>query len=167
MSPRGANVGGDEVARVESEDFHRLYLAARDADRKLATALRKAIREAGKPIVSDVRDQIDQIPSSGRHSTGVRQALKAGTRVAISTSARGAGAKFVTSPSKLPSAKRALARAMNKESFRRRVFGSDTWVQQAGHPYFSSTIYAHEPQVRAGIKQALEDVAGQLAEGTT
>lgn len=166
--PRGAIVGDAQVVRIESADFHRLYMASKEFAPDLAKELRKAIRRAGGPIVRDIRSAIDEIPSSGRYRTGVRAALKAGTRVSISTSRTGAGAKFVTNPSRLPAAKRSLAKAMNKAAFRHPVLGNrEAWVEQAGHPYFGSTIYDHANEVRTSIAAAIQDAADRLAERTS
>lgn len=160
---RSGGGGDDQIARVESEDFHALSVATKDADSVLYRGLRKAMREAGAPIVADVRAEIDKIPSSGRRSTGIRAGLKAGTRVAISTSAKSAGIRIVTSPSKLPPGKRALAKAMNADHFRHPVFGRKEYVQQAGRPYFGAAIDRHRAEVRDRIEQVMADTAAELS----
>ena len=160
---RSGGGGDDQIATVESEDFHALFVAAKDADATLYKGLRKAMREAGAPIVADVRAEIDKIPSSGKHRTGIRTALKAGTRVAISTSAKSAGIRIVTSPSKLPPNKRGLAKAMNRERFRHPVFGRPgQYAEQAGRPYFGAAIDRHRAEVRDRIEQVMVDTAAEI-----
>lgn len=149
--------------RVDSADFHRLFLATRDADKVLYAQLRKAMRAIGKPLVDDVRSQIDGIPSGGGAGTGVRAALKAGTRVSISTSAKSAGLSLVTSPTRLPQAKRALAKAMNTPAFRHHVFGGSEWVSQAGNPYFGRVVGQHVPDMHRKIRAALDATADEIA----
>ena len=155
-------MNGDEVRVVRSEDFHRLFLATRDADRVLYRQLRAALRDAGKPIVSDVKRAIAAIPSSGRYHSGVRAALIAGTRVSISASQRSAGIKIVTSPSRLPAGKKPLAKAMNKPAFRHPVFGGG-WAVQSGNPYFDQVISRHVADVHREVARAMEHTAEQIA----
>ena len=161
-SVRSGGSGTDQVVKIESADFHRLFVATRDADTVLYRELRKAMRAAGKPIVDDVRAEIDKIPSSGRYRTGIRTALKAGTRVAISTSPRSAGIRIVTSPSRLPASKRALAKALNQPRFRHPIFGGKTFAEQSGRPYFGAVIGRHRDDVTRRIAAVMDDMGRRL-----
>ena len=168
MPPRENYAAGDDVehVRIESEDFHRLFVATKDADAVLYRGLRKALREAAGPMVAGIRAQIDLIPSSGK-STGVRAALKAKTRASISTSARSAGVRIVTSPRRLPPGKRVLAKSLNKAAFRHPVFGNrEEWVNQSGRPYFGATINAHTEETRRRVQAVMEDMSETLRKAT-
>lgn len=197
MPPRENFAAGEEteVARIESEDFHRLFVATKDADAVLYRGLRKALREAAGPMVDAVKHEIDQIPSSGKYRSGVRAALKAGTRASISNSARRAGVRIVTSPRRLPPNKRPMAKALNKEVFRHPVFADPTrvrslrsrvvnamnrlrvklgqepvksweWVNQSGRPYFGATITAHTEDTRRRVQAVMEDMSETLRKAT-
>ena len=159
---RSGGSGTDQGVRIESADFHRLFVATRDADTVLYRELRKAMRAAGKPIVDDVRAEIDKIPSSGRYRTGIRTALKAGTRVSISNSPRTAGIRIVTSPSRLPASKRALAKTLNQPRFRHPLFGGATFVEQSGRPYFGAVIGRHKADVTRRIAAVMDDMGKRL-----
>lgn len=195
--PRENFAAGDdaEIARIESADFHKLFIATKDADKILYRDLRKALRDAAEPMVADVKQQIGQIPSSGKYRTGVRAALQAGTRASISTSERRAGVRIVTSPRRLPPNKRVMAKALNKEKFRHPVFADPArprslrsravnamnrirvklgkepvksweWVEQEGRPYFGKVITSHKDDVRDRVQQVLIDYTELLRKAT-
>ncbi len=180
--------GDGQSLRIESEDLYRLFKETRDFDKKLYAQLRKAMRDAGRPIVDDVRSEIMRIPSSGKYRTGVRRSLAAGTSVSIgASSAKSAGIRIKTSPRRLPPGKRKLARKMNYESWRHPVFARDTgvrrvsnrlrkavggqgvqswtWVEQKGRPYFGVTIAKHYPEVQEGLRAAFLRTFDQLHRG--
>lgn len=191
----GPSGGGDGPLpiTIESGEFKALFDAAKDIDRKLYARMRAQLRKAAAPIVVDIRANIDQIPSSGRYRTGVRDKLKAGTRAAmLASSERTAGVRIVTSPRLLPPEKRPLAKAFNRHqgSFRHPVFpnpdqprdsrtrgarllrkltgkdpGSWKWITQKGHPYFGEVVYAHRDQVVANMRTVLDDIRDQLNTG--
>jgi len=169
---------------IESKDFHALFTATRDHDRRLYAELRKGLRLAAKPMVDDIKSAIDTIPSSGRYRSGVRAGLKAGTRASIlASSARTAGVRITTSPSKLPAGKRPLAKAMNRTAFRHPVFAdpervrnsrssgggvvggrvqSWVWVEQPGRPYFGEVIGKHYDDTRQEVERAYLRAAADL-----
>jgi hypothetical protein len=158
--------------RIESADWLELFKATKDIDRRLYAELRKSLRKAADPIVSDVRAGIREIPS--KSNGGTRDALAAGTRASIlASSQRTAGVRIVTSPNRLPAAKRPLAKAFNLEKFRHPVFAragavrrlasrlrggepgqSWKWVEQEGRPYFGAAILAHQQAVREDMEAA-------------
>lgn len=174
------STGNTEEWRIDSAEWHELFKATRDFDTALYRELRSALRKAGGPIVTDVRAEIGKIPSrgvskarathklkSGKRITltegGIRTRLQAGTRVGIlASSARTAGIRIVTSPNKLPASKRALAKAMNKPTFRHPVFDTGGWVEQSGRPYFGAVIGKHADEVRDDMKRAFLRTAAQL-----
>jgi hypothetical protein len=151
-----------EGLRIESPDLFRLFRDTRDFDKKLYAQLRKAMREAGRPLVEDIRAEIMRIPSSGRHRGGIRSALAAGTNVSIgAASERSAGITVRTSTRRLPHGKRSLGRAFNKATFRHPVFARAwlrrnriKWVQQPGRPYFGATVARHYPDVQERLRAA-------------
>jgi hypothetical protein len=77
----------------------------------------------------------------------------------VSFAKRSAGARIVTSASRLPSAHKGLLNVYNKKSFRHPVFGDkDVWVAQEGRPYFGSVILkAMNDAVANEIFSAIDD----------
>ena len=150
------------MIELTGPDFAALSAALKGADKKVQTEMRKAIRKAGEEAVRGIREEIGAIPSSGKHGTGVRAALAAGTTVSISARGRSAGVTIKTSPSRLPGNKRPLAKAMNRASFRHPVFGG-TYVSQAGNPYFGKVVAEHYPSMRAGILDAMVTAERKIA----
>lgn len=158
-----AGPGQGESYYIESPELHALFVATKQWDKKLYAELRAGLRDAAKPLVAAVKAEIGRIPSSGRYRTGVRAGLQAGTRASIrASSAKSAGVRIVTSPSRLPAGKRPLVRAFNKQSSRHPTFGGG-YVTQAGRPYFGSVILAHQESVRREMVAAVERAAAALA----
>jgi hypothetical protein len=168
--------------RIESADWLALFNATKDLDRKLYAELRRTLRKAADPIVSDVRAGIRAVPS--KSNGGTRDALAAGTRASIlASSQRTAGVRIVTSPNRLPAGKRPLAKAFNLEKFRHPVFaragavrslrnranrlrGRDevqswAWVEQEGRPYFGAAILANHDRVRDEMEAAFVRTAAK------
>lgn len=166
---------GSEL-RIESADWLALFKATKDFDKRLYAELRRSLRKAADPLVSEVREGIRAVPSKS-NAGAVREALAAGTRASIlASSQRTAGVRIVTSPNRLPAAKRPLAKAFNLEKFRHPVFAKDgavrrlsnrirlargadarqswTWVEQEGRPYFGAAILAHQQAVREDMEAA-------------
>ena len=189
--PSSGGGDGPLPITIESAEFKALFDATKAADKKLYSAMRSKLRKAAAPIVADVKANIDQIPSSGRHRTNIREALKGGTRASmLAASERTAGVRIVTSPNKLPPKKRPLAKAFNRHQgeFRHPVFadpdqprdsrtrgarllrklmgkdpGSWKWVTQKGHPYFGEVVYKHRDQVVQDMRAVLDDIQSQLS----
>lgn len=92
-----------EGLRVESQDFRRVLLAAKEFDNKLYAGLRRALRDASAPMVEDMRANIRAIPSAGKHKHGMREKLAGNVRAAIVTggkSGKRAGIRITAKPAK-------------------------------------------------------------------
>jgi hypothetical protein len=72
--------------------------------------------------------------------------------------------RFAASGSKLPPARRAMAKALNKKSFRHPVFGDRTapWVEQAGRPYFGAVILDERERLLEAINKAMDEIAEKV-----
>ncbi len=186
--------GDDFAITITGPDLVELLNAAKGADKKIATELRKAIRKAAEDAVGDVKREIGNIPSKSGGGA-VRAALQAGTRVQIlASSPRTAGVKIITTGAKLPAKKKPLVRAMNRPTFRHPVFANPkhvrsltkdqrlenkwlaargrggekhkswTWVEQQGHPYFDAVLDGRGPQIQTEIAAAAQRAADQIAQ---
>lgn len=122
---------------------------------KLATGIRREIRNAAKVAAKAAQDEVR---GGGQSSTGLREGIARGIRVSISTGARSSGVRIVSSGSGLDASRKPMVKAYNSPSFRHPVFGNaNRWVTQAGRPYFGSVIARHKGEVQQGIERALDD----------
>ena len=155
------------VLRAEAQAFRDLFGKSSQVEPKLKAALRKRMKAAADTAAADVRAEVRKAPpSNGRgRSRGTRAGIAAGIAVTISASPTKVGVAIQASSKKLPDAQRAMVRAYNKPVFRHRVFGSDTWVQQKGRPYFERPIAARRADVEEAVKAAMFDAIESLTEG--
>ena len=156
--------GGDQGFQVviDPTEWFRLK---RDLDRfdpSLARALRRRIKNAGQVAVKSVQHKL------GEDGEGPgRRALIAATRTTVSFGKRSAGARIVTSASRLPSEHKGLLNVYNKTTFRHPLFGDrDHFYPQQGHPYFKAGIYAVlnreiVNEIRAALDDAVVAIGGR------
>lgn len=177
---RGGSGSGDY--RIDAREFSQLMNDVKAFDRDLGLRIRKNIREAAKPIVRDMQDAVTS-PSSKRSSRirvvksrtrgGVRRDVETVTNTSrlvakgitfrVSTGKAGGAGRFVSSSRALPEQRKAMARALNKRSFRHPVFGDNKqWVTQEGRPYFGSVILGNTAPLYDAIENALDEAATAL-----
>ncbi|GAA1787882.1 hypothetical protein [Agromyces lapidis] len=144
---------------IDPTVWNRLAGDLKAYDKKLYAQMRKRIRDAGKIAVDKVRDELGKpAPSRGNHSVGARAGLAAGTRFSLSFSAKRAGVRIVTSPSRLAAGHKGFALAYNKPNWRHPVYGSNEWVSQEGRPYFGKVIgKALNKEILDEIQSAIDD----------
>lgn len=133
--------GGFSVT-IDPTEWYRLKADLDKFDPALSRALRRRIKNAGQVAADEVKKTLrEPSPAGGDDSGEGRAALIAATRVSVSFGNRTAGAKIVTSSSKLSAEHKGLLNVYNKASFRHPVYGNkDNWVAQSGRPYFGSVI---------------------------
>jgi hypothetical protein len=145
--------------RFDAAANGRLMRELRGFDRTLYTRTRARIRARVRPVLDDVKAEILK---GGPSRTGMRAGLAAGTRASISTGKQ-ANVTIVTSPSKLPANKAAMARTWNKETFRHPLFGDRWhWYSQAGHEFFLPTILKHRLAFQQAYLSALQDAIREI-----
>lgn len=164
--------------RIDAREFSELLNAAKEFEKGLGLRLRKNIRDAAKPIVKDMRDAVTS-PTSKRSAsirvtkrkrgqdvevqTHTAALVAKGIRFRVGTGKTGGTGAFVSSSSALPAERKAMARALNKKSFRHPVFGdSNHWVTQTGRPYFGSVILGNTDALYQAIEKALDEAATAL-----
>lgn len=133
----------------------------------LQRELRKEIRQAGQPVVADLRRAVmgvDVTSSEGGTappdtSTGLRARVAKAT--GLSVTAR--GIRFRVSGRRLgnfPGAAKYLEAVGRYARWRHPVFGNrDRWVEQRGDPWFYPTIRKHAGQFRQACTRAMEKTA--------
>ena len=142
---------------VNVDDFRRLAGKTSELEPRLKRELRASIRLAAERAADDARTTIDNGPST----TGLRMAIAQGIRVTVMTG-NTAGIRITTAVSQMPEGKQKLVRAMDKQSFRHPIFGTDGWVEQSGRPYFASVIYKHREDVSQEIQAAMQRALDSL-----
>ena len=148
-------------ARFDSAEFSRLIKGIRGFDKTLATQTRKRLRDAAMPAVADVKRELQ---AGGPSRTGLRAGLAAGTKVSIRTGRTG-GVSIRTTSAKLPPGKAPMVKALEKQSFRHRVFGRNEWVVQSGLGYFRPVLNPHLTRMRDGMELALRDAVSAIEKG--
>jgi hypothetical protein len=155
----------------------------------LRKQLNKAIKDAGQPIVEDVRNAAQGLHSSASHGGGGAQrrkfaASRARTERAAASALRRSGGlrrhvaaatklestqrgvRFVVRSAQLPEDQRNLPRHMNSEKGTRHpVFDNkDKWVAQKWTPagFFSKTISQNSHEFRRYIGTQMEQVKKQI-----
>lgn len=148
---------------------------------------RKAVRDAAKPVLTDVRSTVMrlQIVGQGGTSTNVRGGgraarvrhaatnkarLNAGLRATVASSVRvrslARGVTIEVNKAKLPPDQRSMPNDLeSSKGWRHPVFGNrEVWASQRGGPWFYPTCRRHAEDFRSAIYAAGEDAAAQLAE---
>lgn len=150
-----------EFEATQLASFLRAMKAAEPA---LATATRRNLRRAGDDTIADMRRTVASGPGSGR--TGVQAGISRGLRTSVATGKRTQGVRLTGTAAQIPEGHKPMLRLYNKASFRHPVFGTDTWVSQAGRPYFGSVIHRHENEMLESVWQALEEALEKMAATT-
>ncbi|MFI0481743.1 hypothetical protein [Actinomadura sp. 9N215] len=121
--------------------------------------MRAELKTAAAPMVPAVRGAIRAIPNSsnaqrsraGRRRPGMRTALARAVTVQVRTGGRRAGVSLFMNPRRMADGTKALPAYFEATPgytrFRHPVFGTDTWVTQRPHPYFTRTVNAADKRL--------------------
>jgi hypothetical protein len=166
----------DVPVSVSVDGAQRLKRLSRDlrgaANGDLRRELRRQIRDAGRPVVADVRAaalRVEVESSKGGHvdpdkSTGLRRAVAGATGLSVTAN----GIRIRVSSARLgkthpPKLARYLDASFRYKRWRHPVFGNrDVWVEQTGEPFFFATIRKHTATFRKACLDAMEDVAQKI-----
>lgn len=178
--------------RIDPGKTANFYRQLRDFSPKLTAALRRRIRNAGRLAVNAVIKELEKAREEAGATSGPLdpeslQALINATKVTISFTPRGAGAKIRTGQQMLAAGHQGIAFAYNLASFRHPVFESEAqfdvrlfsanrrrgrvreqgenhdlagWVTQKGHPFFGVAIdRIISTTIQAEVEAAFADAA--------
>lgn len=174
--------GANESITVDAHELRDLIKRLKTVeDRKLKTAMRKALKASADLAVEGVRDVVLEQPPNGRagrkivrrrrtppkraRSSGLRRDIANATRASLlAGSDKGGGQiKVVADDRRLSPQHKGMAKAYNSRRFRHRVFGRDTWAEQPGQAnYFGRGVYAKREEMLARLKAAMDDVTQQI-----
>lgn len=158
-----------------AQRLKKLSKELKDAGRKdLRTQLRREIKDAGKPVVADVKRAalaVDVSSSQGGtarpdKSTGLRARVAKATGLSITAR----GIRIRVSGKKMGDQKN-LAKYLDASlgrytRWRHPVFGNrNNWVEQRGDPFFFATIRKHTRDFRAACSEAMDKVADEIRRG--
>lgn len=138
-----------------------------EADGKiLRRELLKELKATTTPLISDLKAAALAIPSTGTHEgAALRPAIAASLKPTVRLSGQGTGVKIRASKTPQVRGFSLAARRMNKQSFRRRVFGGDTWVEQTGQPgWFDDTTKNRSDDIRRDVLKAIDDTVRMIAQ---
>jgi hypothetical protein len=138
---------------IDSPDLRSLLTALKEVEPKLATDLRRELRRSGDAIIGKQRDALGSGDTRDAIGSGLRTRVTAGkTRQSISVSSSGpkrGGAN--------------MAKLFELRRFRHPVFGSGTWVEQSGFPYFNTPARSGFDEMRERIADVVDDAIGRVA----
>lgn len=169
-----AGVGDGYSVRIDPQEWFRLKKALDGVDKKLTTALRKRLKNAGQVAAEAVIAALrENAPPGAPDPAGMREALQQATKVTVSFGAKAAGVKIKTMGTGLPFEQKPLLAAYDRLEFRHPVFpkGEDRklwkWVPQIGRPYFGASIIplldgAIQDEVRSALDDAVSGIGGKI-----
>lgn len=153
---------------IDPSEWFRLKRELDKFDPALARQLRRRIKNAGALAVDAIKDKLGEpAPGGGADSVGGRAALAAATRMTVSFGKTAAGARIVTSSSKLPAEHKGLLNVYAKKTFRHPLYGNKAyWYPEQGNPYFRPVIYrlidtAIKQEIRFALDDAIRAIGGR------
>lgn len=160
---------GPLLVSVDQQGFAEVFRAIRaETDGKeLRKELSANLRNAARPVVTDLKAAAQALPSQGLpHAQGMplRQAIARSIGTDLRTTGKAAGIRLRAKATPNVRGFRYAARAMNKGSFRHRVFGRDVWVTQTGQPrWFDNVTARNREPFRDAVLSAVEDMRDRIA----
>lgn len=149
--------------RPDSASFDRVAraLSAEAGSSMWRADLSSRMTEAMAPGVAAVRSALMGGGGGGSHEgTPLLPAIAAKVKAMPLAS----GAVIVAGKNGMPRGFKNAPKRFNQRSFRRRVYGSDTWVQQIGVPgWFDDRLEAMHPRLRAAALDALDGRARRIS----
>jgi len=116
---------------IESPDLPGLLRKLKEINPKLATSLRRELRSSGDVIIQAQRAELAE---GGPSATGTRDEIASGLKTRVVAGKTRQGIDIKTTGPKRDGYN--LARIFQSKTIRHPLFGSDTWVEQPGRPYF-------------------------------
>jgi hypothetical protein len=154
---------------VDQQAMQRVAKAMRGEEdgKTLRKELVGELKDAVGPGVSKVQGKLRSVPhaSASRSSPPLGSYLASRVKPQVRLSGRSTGVAVRIAQTPAIRGFKMAARRLNRQSWRRRVFGHDVWVvQNSPIPgYFDDTLAEGKPEYRAGVIRALEKMASRVA----
>ena len=157
---------------IDSQDIKNLAKVLRKVSPTLGREMRRAVREAAKPVITDMKSTIGGNAMSAV-GTGVHAydgptgggGITAKMQRSVSLRVSGGRVRIFVRPGALGSAAKLPAYIDAGTTWRHPVHGNKkAWVSQRGSAagWFTDTAHQHFPQVRKDVQDALDDTARKL-----
>ena len=150
--------------RPDPGSFNRVARAldAEATGREWRADLAVSMEQALQPGVAAVRSALMARGGGGLGHGG--QPLRQAVAAAVHTGPLSSGAQILAGTNGMPRSFRNAPKRLNQRSFRRRVYGSNTWVVQVGAPgWFDDTLSQLRPKLRAAALQVLQRRARRIS----
>lgn len=160
---------------ITSDDIKNLAKVLRQVSPELGRELRRGVRTAAKPVISEMKDAIGGNAMNGQSravdpsraftgggSGGITAKMQRAVRLRIS----GGKVRIYVNQSMMGSANRVPAYIDAGKAWRHPVMGNrSAWVSQAGSAqgWFTDTATKHFPQITNTVQDVLDDVAHKVA----
>ena len=132
---------------VTAPELRQMYRDLKGVEGNLRVELRRGIKEAAQGVLD-----------AAKAEASWSKRIPAATKLKVSFSARSTGVSVEVDGKKAPHA-RPIDHAGKSGTFRHRVFGTDTWVEQPARPFFASAVDSRSPEIERRISQIADDVA--------
>lgn len=158
---------------ITSDDVKNLAKVMRAVSPRLGREMRRAVRQAARPVMTDMRAKIDgnamSASGAGMHAYdgpsgggGITGRMQRSLSIRIS----GGKVRIYVRPAAMGSAAKIPAYIDAGQSWRHPVMGNRrAWVSQTGSAagWFTDTGRAHFPQVKRDVQDVLDEFAAQVA----
>lgn len=161
------------MIKIDDSDLRRAMnhlsraMSAEGVNRKIKRDVSKRLRGLMTPLVAKRRASVLSLPSSGHSGEGMRQAIAKQIRASTRWSAKSGGVSIIQRGRGMPRDFNMAGRAFNRtEGWNPTNLGGTTVHQQMTPvEWFDSVQDATETrQIRHQVIEALDDVAGSLAD---
>lgn len=140
---------------------------------ELQARLRRNLREAGQPVISELRSAVMDVTVSstkggaGRPSYSRDLRVKVARAIRLSVAYRGVRFNVQTQAIGIPKYGAALAKYLDGElpmyrNWRHPVFGKDVWTVQHGQPWFFVTIRANASRFEDACVDAVNEIIREI-----
>jgi len=157
---------------IDNTDIKNLAKVLRKVSPTLGREMRRAVREAARPVINDMRAEIggNSMTATG---TGVHAydgpsgggGITAKMQRSVALRISGGRVRIYVRPGALGSAAKLPAYIDAGTSWKHPVLGNQkAWVSQRGSAagWFTDTAHRHHPQVKADVQDALDVTARKL-----
>lgn len=144
---------------VHGPEWQATVDALREVDDTLSERFKRALEDAARPTLEELRRAALALPAHKAKHTGLRARIGAGVGVRVAAK----GIRFTTS---MPPGEEELPRGEDsgERGWRHPVFGHDTWVHQRGGSWFRSTISNDRPRFERAFTDVLDEAANTIAD---
>lgn len=156
-----------------AQELQALSRRLRDAGRgDLRRRLRSEIRDAGRPVITDLRRAVMGVDVSSTRggmappvrSTNLRRRTARATRLSVTQNGIRIRVRSTMVDRRYPSLPKYLDASLGRfDRWRHPVFGNKkAWTQQTGEPWFFVTIHRHRRDFRRACFNAMERIANEI-----